>query len=132
MPVDDRRGFVGHDPVDGHLEVRESANVSRKKARIGMAALYLADRGEVTGIAWRPGKDPGDAVGVLADIGIESRARNSAEVRMAADVIRLLSLPGEGASGSEFSMGGLAREPLAFDVGVGNAPGEPLRVVPDP
>ena len=43
-----------------------------------------------------------------------------------------LSLPGWSACGSEFAPGELVLEPLSFDVGVGDVPGEPLWVVPDP
>ena len=44
----------------------------------------------------------------------------------------VLSLPGWSACGSEFALSELVLEPLSFDVGVGDVPGEPLGVVPDP
>ena len=43
-----------------------------------------------------------------------------------------LSFPGRGACGHEFPLGELILEPLSLDVGVGDGPGEPPRVVPDP
>ena len=43
-----------------------------------------------------------------------------------------LSLPGRGASWSELSFGEVVLEALPLDVGVGDVPGEPRRVVPDP
>ena len=44
----------------------------------------------------------------------------------------VLSVPGWCACGSEFAPGELVLESLSFDVGVGDVPGEPLGVVPDP
>ena len=43
-----------------------------------------------------------------------------------------LSFPGRGACGHEFPLGELILVLLSLDVGVGDGPGEPPRVVPDP
>jgi hypothetical protein len=84
-------------------------------------------------------------LGLLADLFTRDQDVSAAKTRAALDwaaartsIIAYLtaraplSLPDRGASGRELSPGELVLEPLPLDVGVGDMPGEPPRVVPEP
>src|SRR5439155_18736769 len=71
VPLDDRRGVVGHDPVDGHGEVGEGGEQLAEEGPDRVVPADLADRDEVVDISGRTGGH--DAVEVLPADGVEGR-----------------------------------------------------------
>jgi hypothetical protein len=99
VPLDDRRGVVGHDPVGGHGEVGEGGEQLAEKGPDRVAPADLADRDEVVDIPRRP-RDH-DAVRVFPADGVEGRAGHVSR-----------STRGSGAHSSPLPAGPARRSPL--------------------
>jgi hypothetical protein len=72
MPLDHRRGVVGHDPVDGHREVGEGGEQLAEEGPDRIVSADLANGDKVVDASGCPGGD--DAIGILPADGVEDRA----------------------------------------------------------
>jgi len=72
MPLDHRRGVVGHDPVDGHREVGEGGELLAEEGPNRLVPADLPNCDKVVDVSGCPRSD--DAVGVFSADGVEGRA----------------------------------------------------------